>query len=266
MQKRVDFYSDLAKCVKVFNEGRIEIMIVEGSAGAGKSSMIKHSIKDIPTDGYCWIEGRISAVCLYDKLYLYRGLPIFIDDADGLYKDRQCINLLKCLCQTEKVKTLMWNTQNLKSESPKEFQTESKVCLITNSWRNLNKHIGAIEDRGLLITFNPSAQEVHDHVKTIPSVFDQDIYDFIGSFLGIIKVPSIRHYRNALQLKGSDLDWKEILIESFGATRNEACVLKLRPLEVSENQKAKLFAEMLTLSERSYWRTKKELEDCGIKF
>ena len=102
MQLRVKTYSELEKCVNTFNSERLEIMICEGDAGTGKSSMIRNSLRNTPENGYCWLTGRISAVCLYEKLYHHRDLPIFLDDVDGLYRDKECVNMLKCLAQTER--------------------------------------------------------------------------------------------------------------------------------------------------------------------
>jgi len=126
-----------------------------------------------------------------------------------------------------------------------------------------------VEDRGLLILFHPDADEIHAYVKNslgnIPDVFDGEVYEFIGQNLHIIKEPSIRHYRNANQLKKAGTNWKEVLIESFGLTDNEMCVMKLcQDKTLSHNSRASKFAAELGKSERTYWRVKADLETHGI--
>jgi hypothetical protein len=67
-------------------------------------------------------------------------------------------------------------------------------------------------------------------------------------------------------LKNAETEWKEVLIESFGLTDNAMAVLKLQELALSHNQRAALFAAEQKKSERTYWRTKADLEAKGIDF
>ena len=258
MQTLAKTYAELDALVKVFNQGKLEIMIIEGTAGVGKSSIVK---KNLPTDGYLWLEGRVSAFMHYKALQEKADLPVYLDDADGLLTQKDCVNILKCVCQTETHKTVSWHT-NANKEEEKSFITTSKVLVITNDWRVLNKHIDAVDDRGLLVRFKPSAEEVHNHIK---GFFDLEVYDFIGEHLGLIREPSMRLYRTASQLK--NLNWRNMLLESF-KIKKEAwiAVLKLRAVHGSENQKSILFAQMTGLDPRTYWRYKKELKKRGITF
>jgi hypothetical protein len=271
MQNRVGAYSELVKWVDVFNRGAIDVLIIEGTAGAGKSSIVRQGYVGKRENEYCWLEGRTTAAALYHRLYENRDIPIIIDDVDGLYRCKECVNLLKCLCQTEEEKRVMWNTMTrIKGAVPSEFKTRSKVCIITNCWRALNKHVGAVQDRGLLILFHPPAIEVHRYVKEelghLPGVYDEEVYNFIGVNLGIISEPSIRHYRNAIKLKNAGMDWTSVLIESFGLTDNQMMVLKLcKDCSLSHNQRAEIFAKELSLSARTYWRVKVDLEERGMR-
>lgn len=257
MQKLVTTYKELGELVAAFNADRLEIMIIEGSAGIGKSHIIK---KNLPRDGHVWLEGRVSAFMLFKTLREKADMPVFIDDVDGLCSDKAAINLLKCLCQTEIKKTVMWNTKA--TEGEESFETTAKVCVITNDWRALNKHVNAVDDRGLLVRFKPSAKEVHNQIK---GLFDQDVYDFIGEHLELIHEPSIRLYRTASQLK--NLDWKCMLLESFKIPKGSwVCVLKLRAVQCSENEKSEMFKAETGMEPRTYFRIKKELKSRGIKF
>src|SRR5579883_772193 len=69
---------------------------------------------------------------------------------------REC----KCLCQTDAVKFVGWHTAAKQLDDagvPRDFHTESKVCIIANVWKELNKNIAAVEDRGLLVDFRPDS-------------------------------------------------------------------------------------------------------------
>lgn len=282
MQYRAYTYASLRDYVEVYDKNALELLIIEGSAGVGKSSIVKSVVGRRSEKDYLWLEGRMTAAAFYQRLFEHRDAMVIIDDVDDLYRDKQCMNLLKCLCQTETEKRVMWNTVRTNETGTSEFKTKSKVCIITNSWKALNKHVGAVQDRGLLVLFRPDTEEVHKYVgsalKDNQEVFDQDVYDYIGENLHIIIEPSIRHYRNALQLKKaaevigltsrpSSVDWKEVLIESFGLTDNEMAVLKLCKDEtLSHNDRAKWFAKERNKSERTYWRVKSDLEEKGVRF
>jgi hypothetical protein len=44
---------------------------------------------------------------------------------------------------------------------PREFTTRSRVVIISNEWKTLNKNLEALQDRGRVLLFRPSAAEVH---------------------------------------------------------------------------------------------------------
>ena len=68
--------------------------------------MLKESLP--PKHG--WIEGSSTAFGMYCKAWEHRDQLLVFDDIDGLFRDRDSIRLLKLLCQTERVKTLTWNS------------------------------------------------------------------------------------------------------------------------------------------------------------
>jgi len=271
MKIHVTDYDELRNWFTDFAGDSYDIMIVEGSAGTGKSQIARESIKNLDPKDYCFLEGRISAVCLYEKLYRHRDQPIYIDDVDGLYADRQCVNLLKCVCQTNADKTVMWNTRGIKN-MPADFTTRSKVCIITNNWRALNKHVGAVEDRGILIPFHPTPYAVHDYVGNNLidcDWFDDEIFIFIGELLPVINNPSIRHYRNCKQIKNAGRNWRAVMAESCGLNETEALVLKLlvggvEGQRVSFNELAHIFAQIADRSTRTFWRIKAEFAKKGL--
>jgi hypothetical protein len=74
------------------------------------------------------------------------------------------VRLLKCLCQTEEEKALAWHSDARSLERqgiPREFVTKSRVIIIANDWKTLNKNVAALQDRGHVLHFQPGAAEVH---------------------------------------------------------------------------------------------------------
>src|SRR3954464_12436349 len=166
---------------------------------------------------------------MYVRLYRHRDQFVVIDDVDALYADRSGVRLLKCLCQTEVEKAVAWHSDARSLERhgiPREFTTRSRVVIITNDWRTLNKNVAALQDRGHVLLFQPTAAEVHAQAG---KWFDnREIYDWLAANLHRIREPSLRHYVRAKELKAAGMDWTEVLAAE------------------AENRRARLAAELLT--------------------
>ena len=104
---------------------------------------------------------------------------------DGLYADRSGVRLLKCLCQTEEEKSVAWHSDARSLEKygiPREFTTASRVVIISNDWKTLNRNVDALQDRGHVLLFQPSAAEVHR--KAGEWFDDAEIYDWFANRTG----------------------------------------------------------------------------------
>jgi hypothetical protein len=135
---------------------------------------------------------------MYEKLYRHRDELVVIDDVDSLYADRSGIRLLKCLCQTDHEKKVAWHSDAKSLERhriPREFTTKSRVIIICNDWRTLNRNVAALQDRGHILVFEPSASEVHR--KAGEWFSDTEIYAWFGDNLHRIIEPAFRHYVRA---------------------------------------------------------------------
>jgi hypothetical protein len=165
---------------------------------------------------------------MYARLYRHRDQFVVIDDVDALYADRSGVRLLKCLCQTEEAKSVAWHSDARSLERqgiPREFTTRSRVAIIANDWRTLDKNVAALQDRGHVLLFQPSAAEVHTQAGTWFD--DREIYDWFGANLHRVGEPSLRHYVRARELKAAGMDWTDVLAVE------------------AENKRARLAAELL---------------------
>jgi hypothetical protein len=146
--------------LRAFADGHFHLLILIGSGGLAKSRSVRAALGGTG----CWIEGNATPFGMYAKLYRHRDEFVVIDDVDALYADRSGIRLLKCLCQTEEEKTVAWHSdaRGLERQGlPREFTTKSRVVIISNDWKTLNKNVAALQDRGHVVFFEPSAAEVH---------------------------------------------------------------------------------------------------------
>src|SRR6516225_463803 len=157
---RLTTYSELEQYVHAFAAGHLNLLMIFGPPGVGKSRSVRQALGS----HVCWIGGQATPFGIYLRAYEHRHQPIVLDDVDGLYADRLGIRLLKALAQTERTKTVSWQSAapTLSQRSiPRQFSTTSRVVLIGNDWKTLNDDVAALEDRGHLLVFDPSPREIH---------------------------------------------------------------------------------------------------------
>jgi hypothetical protein len=213
-------YADLLPYIIAFSEGIFNFLVLLGHPGLSKSTLIRTHMPE----SSCWIRGTASPFKVYVNLYKAVNLPVIADDVEPLLRKPSGVDLLKQLCENDDIKTLTWETDAalLKKEKiPNEFPTASKVCLIANDWAKLVS-ILALEDRGIILSFEPDAAEVHKQVGTEGWFDDKDIYDFIGAHLHLIMRPSMRTYVKAQEIKkgrqrtrSRAMDWRRYLLTQW---------------------------------------------------
>ena len=200
-------YAELEQFAKAFAAGHFNLLIIVGERGLQKSTTLGRAL----AEDVCWIQGSASPFAIYLKLYRYLNRPVVIDDVDRLYRSKDGINLLKCLCQTEPTKPVSWQSAAMrldKEEVPREFETSSHVVIISNDWQTLNRNVAAVEDRGHTLRFAPTALEVHK--RTAEWFDDKEVYDWLGDRLHLIRNPSMRLYYRARELKLAGFDWRKL--------------------------------------------------------
>src|SRR4051794_27788958 len=217
-------YQRLEEYLGAFARGHFHLLILVGPGGLAKSRSVRAALHG----NACWIEGNATPFGMYVKLYRHRDQFVVIDDVDALYADRSGVRLLKCLCQTEEERSVAWHTDARSLERqgiPREFTTKSRVVIICNDWKTLNKNVAALQDRGHVLLFQPGAAEVH--AQAGKWFDDREIYDWFAANLHRVREPSLRHYVRARELKAAGMDWTEVLAAE------------------AENPRARLAAELL---------------------
>ncbi|PHQ35119.1 hypothetical protein [Rhodopirellula bahusiensis] len=237
----VSTYGEMTRFVEAFAEGHLNLLIVLGEPGLAKSQTVRSVMANA-----CWIEGNATAFGVYSQAWNHRDQVIVLDDVDSLYSDRNAVRLLKTLCQTDPVKRVSWQTASAaldKQGIPRAFETTSRVVIIANEWKTLDKNVAAVQDRGHVIRFQPSASEVHQQVRSWFN--DDEIYDWFGRHLSLVINPSMRQYVRASELKAAGLDWRSMLLqETLPATTSLVAKLKSDVRWSTESERVQEFVRL----------------------
>lgn len=210
-------YALFDRYVTAFARQRLNLLIIVGGPGLAKSRRFHTTLG---TQRVCRLSGNLTGYRLYMQLYEHRNEPVLLDDIDKLYRDPSAVNVLKSLCETSLTKQIAWHSAAAEIASgdlPETFTTRSKVAIIANDWRRLDQNVGALEDRGQLIFFAPSAIEVHRETAKWFGRHGEDpeVFYFIGENLHLIKKPSMRSYVLASEQKQAGLPWRESLLQRW---------------------------------------------------
>ena len=249
-------YEKLETYAAKFAEGFFNLLIVIGGPGLAKSQTVRKAVGKKAL----WIEGSATAFGIYQALFDNVGKPVVIDDVDQLYTDKECVRLLKCICQTDPVKQVSWFTGAAGSgkDIPKQFETTSNVIIIANEWKTLSDNVKAVENRGHLLFFEPPAVAVHK--KVAEWFWDQELFDFFGANLHLLPGLSMRHYVQASELKDAGMDWLDILHRE-GFDEKTVLVAKLLADDSLEGEQARIkaFKEQGGGGRSTYFNHKKKL-------
>jgi hypothetical protein len=203
-------YNELVPYIEAFGRDRFDFLAIIGHPGLAKSTLLR---SHLPPESL-WVKGNASPFKVYCRAFKALNLPVIFEDAGNFLRTPAGISLLQELTEHEGEKNPCWDTdsQRLKKlKIPNRYKTESKVCLVTNSWGTLATTLNALEDRAIVVAHEPAADEVHQQILREGWFKDKDILNFVEANLWMNLAPSMRHYTKALQLKNAGLDWRDYL-------------------------------------------------------
>ncbi len=265
-------YAEFGSLVQAFVDGHHELMTIIGDAGIGKTEEVRRRMQKKGETEWTLIKEKHSQLYLYRKLYESRLFPVVLDDLDGMFRSPDNTSILKCVCDSVLVKRVEWGSTHAAFERvdnplPKAFESISRVCVIANEWQTINRNLAAVQDRGVLVFFRPSALEVHRQIARQAWFDDSEVFEFLGRNLFLITKPSFRLYLTAKHHKRSGLDWRNLILRTIESDADPKMILIARLLADSsydqlpapERARELAFQRLGGGSRATYHRVKREL-------
>ena len=213
-------YQELDRFVRAFADGQLNLLFLLGRPGVQKSQIVQAAVG--PRAG--WIDGSATAFGLYRQLYRHRDELVVLDDVDGLYRDRAAVRLPD---RAHQAGGLAFRRGRLAPRgNPRSFETRSRLAIIANGLRTPNVNVRAVQDRGHIVLFEPSAVEVY--LRAARWFWDQAVFDFIGGNLQLAEWLSMRDYTLGWELKQAGLDWQNCLLTKWRLSRTRRLVARLK--------------------------------------
>ena len=259
---RVATYAELDRYVRKVIEGSLHVLLLLGRPGTGKTERIRDAVHEYGGGKALYVEGHAQPYGIYRELWEHRDQPVILDDLDRLYANPDSVRLLKPLCESRAVKRVAWRSKITQGGDgpPSEFETRSPVVLIANEWKTINANVQALEDRAIIIHFEPNNVAVHQEAAEWCT--DDVVYEFVGRHLHLVSHVSMRWYAKATRLREAGFDnWQESLLQMMCGDRTLAIVAAVvsDPALGTEGERVAAFQSSTGLSRATYFRLKKRL-------
>lgn len=252
-------YDTLKKYVDLLKEGDIKLLCVIGKGGVGKSCFIEECLRE---EDYGYITAHATPLNIYRTAYEYRNKLLVFDDVANLTLHDDCLALLRQIADTKPVNEVYWGTTSNKlKDIPHRFTTTSRVCIIANYFKKPNPIVLSFLDRGVLLRFDPSIEELFSYAeKNICKNKDEsmraEIIQKLKEISPFCKNISLRLITACMNMykKLSQEEFQDFVVQQGEICREAQEFLRLKDTSTSE-----ALAKWLSLGypERTYYHYKK---------
>jgi hypothetical protein len=252
-------FDEYRKLVAAFFAGHYNLLIIVGRPGLSKSYMFEEQLD--PSRAFL-LRGHATPFKVYQDLWEHRHKLTILDDAEDIWRNKTGRVLLRSLSEHKSKKLVQWESASKQLEKlgiPTSFRTASKCAFICNKFVfGEAEEYGAIADRGHIIYFDPPPIEIHKEVGRW--FWCQEIYDYIGGRLDLVKDLSARTYLKALERMRAGGDWRKLIDTVFCHSAAMRLVKELEGKSGKKMDKVRQFTKETGMSPATYYLYRAQLE------
>ena len=279
-QAEKDFYNSIKNCVRLEKyknilkyidlitkrNTKINCIVVDGSQGIGKSTVIKSILKEQNIE-FTYLNSYSTALSLYINAYHNRNKVLLLDDLNGIFSDKKGLSILRALINTEESKFINYQSTSEKLTVPDKFIFKGKIIILCN---DILEHIDeSLLSRTIYRTVNFSHQEKLNLMKEIIRFNYKDLnekqIDEITLFITENTDETTRNFsfRTINKIVDFYLNfddcWKELALEELVVDEELSLVKKIISRYKTTKEQVLEYTKVVGKSRASFFRTKKKL-------
>jgi hypothetical protein len=231
----VEQFDMMEQYVSLTARGIINSLFIYGLPGIGKTETVTRKLKSLKTKYEFFNGGVKDAYSIAKILYDNReGKVIVFDDFDSIFRNKNCIDILKIALADHQKRTITWadSTKRTKKDAvPLRFEFTSSIIFISNNQR-FDKNL---KNRSKIVHIDADKIEclewVHDHFSTFLEGIRMDhkeiVYNFLKANIGKFRAMDYRTFKNAMvdflicvderSMDVNDSYWKKMIVANAQA-------------------------------------------------
>ena len=231
-----EIFEDLEMLTQVVSEKKVNSLLVNGSAGVGKTHTVLETLNNaglVKDQDYIVLKSKTSPLGLYMTLFINNDKIIVLDDMDDALKNDDCASILKAALDSYEVREISWsskkmiNTVGVKKETRTQIENEARTALLNGetdvllpnrfifqgqvifiSNMSSDKFDSAVKSRSVAIDLTLSDKQIFGRMKSVVSkmknvsIAKKALANIIDKYnAGQVSAPNIRtvmNYANVL--------------------------------------------------------------------
>ena len=265
---RLDKYRNILKYVELITrkDTKINCIVIDGSQGIGKSTVIKSILKEQNID-FTYLNSYSTALSFYISAYHNRNKVLLLDDLNGIFADKKGLSILRALINTEQSKFINYQSTSEKLTVPDKFIFKGKIIILCN---DILEHIDeSLLSRVIYRTVGFTHQEKLNLMKEIIGFnyknLNEKQIDEISLFIEKNTAETTKNFsfRTINKIVDFYLNfddcWKELALEELVKDEELSLVKKIISQYQTAKEQVLEYTNISAKSRASFFRAKKRL-------
>lgn len=250
---------------------RVHALIVESSAGWGKTTSILEAMKSAGVENVRNLGSYSTPLHFFNFMSENPNSFIILDDCSGIFSDQSAMAILKAATWPHDSKRILkWGSTSGRA-NVEEFEFTGKLIIVCNSFPN-SADGDAVRSRSFPYKIEitvPHAKELLEKAATDANWFKdiekaKSVAEFLTARLNYKTLPQLSYrtlhmgYELAFY---NEATWKDLLgrLVSVESTEPEELIRKLSESNMPVKEQIRIFEDTTGLKRRSFFNYRKEL-------